>query len=495
MKLKKTITMMLIAGMLTASLASCVVKGNGDDPQDSGGTEPYIPITTNKNETPTTPSISNTDPTKISYTVVDETVYTISNASLKKADNVNESITLGELTELKRVGKHATWSKVEYNGTAYFIATSLITTDDLMEKTFQTVNKELFVDTASVNVREYPSAEDFSEILGSRVQDDQVKVIAQNAKWSKIEWTDNGVTKHGFIKSEFLSETKGGVSESDYINNFTTFDSPITMYVSTPQVNLRKHPYADNKVSPIVTSLDKGNSVVVIAEGTVNKEVWYAVEWTENSVKSTCYVAKECLSRISGNATLAEILDQYSELKAFDAAKTLYITESAFGRSTPTRVKVDNEDNIIKLLYKADAVTALASGKISGQDPSGNAEELVWCLIQDSELGYYFVSMNVLTSDPSGKPSAPVLTLEELIATYGFSALTNPVTMKTNAEVKPWGSPDADSRLEEVTIAAGTTVQVLAQGETKSGLTTNKWYIIEYNGAHYFIIQSLVDLA
>lgn len=497
MKLKKTVTLMLIAGILTASLASCVVKGD-DGPNDKGGTEPYLSVTTEKPEEGTPPPAPVNDPSQITYTTADEPAYTISNASLKKVDNVSETITLGELTELRLVGKHVTWSKVEYNGTLYYIATALITTDDLMEKNFQSVNKQLYVNVDSVYVRKYPSANNsFSTVLGSRKMDDQVKVIAQNASWSKIEWTENGSTKYGFISTDCLSVTKGTVNEEDYIQNFTRLSTPTTMYVATSQVNLRKHPYADNKISPIVITLNKGNAVTVVAEGTVDGDAWYAVEWTENSVKSTCYVWKDYLSKTSGSATLAEILDQYDELVEFDEAKTLYICENqAKGRSAPTRVLVNGEENVVKILVKRDSVTVVASGKIEGKDPNGAAEEIVWGLVKDDTLGYYFVSMSVLTSDPNGEPSAPVLSLDELINTYGFSELTNgAVSMKTKEDVKPWAAPNTDKRLDDVTIASGTTVQVLAQGTTASGLVNNDWYIIQYDGAYYFVIQNLLSLA
>lgn len=500
MKLKRTLTLMILAGVLTASLAACVVKP--DDPQNSGNnTEPYYEVPTTPSTGDTTPITPTTDPTTMVYTPVNQTVYTISNASLKPVANPNDAsaaLPLGAITEMTRVGIHTVWSKVNYQGAEYYVATALLTTDDLAQKTFTPVNKTMYVCTGSVNVRSYPSAENFSEKLGSRNLDEEVKVVAEGDKWSKIEWTENGNLKTGFIKSEFLSATKSNVSESDFLSHFTALDGgPKTMYVATSAANLRKYPYADGRGTLIVPDgLKQGTAVTVVAEGTVENVEWYGVEWEVNSVKQTCYMAKKALSETSSMAaTLDEMLAQYPDLTKFDGEKTLYVFENtAYGRSAPTRLIVDGKNNSVKILVKGDTVTAVASGKIAGQASDGTAEELSWCLVKDAELGYYFVALSVLTSDPELKPSVPALTLDELVASYGFTKLSNPVNMKTKSEIKPWSAPSGEAQMD-IAIAAGTPVVVLAQGETKQGFSTNEWYIIEYNGAHYFVIRNLLELA
>ena len=497
MKLKRTLTLMILAGLLTTSLAACVVKP--DDPQNTGGSEPYYEAPTLPSGADTNPIAPTTDPATVVYAPVNQTVYTISNASLKPVANPNDAsaaLPLGAITEMTRVGLHAVWSKVNYQGTEYYIATALLTTDDLAQKTFNPVTKTLYVCTGSVNVRSYPSAENFSEKLGSRNLDDEIKVIAENGTWSKIEWVENGNTKTGFIKSEFLSTTKSNVNESDFLRYFSELSAPKTMYVSTSAANLRKYPYADGRGTLVVPDgLKLGTAVTVVAEGTVDGVDWYAVEWEVNSLKVTCYMAKKALSETSGAATLEDILEQYPALKKFDADKTLYVFEdNAFGRSAPTRIVINDKNNIVKLLYKGNTVTAVASGKIAGQDPNGNAEDISWCLVKDTELGYYFVSLSVLTSDPELKPSVPVLTLDELVASYGFEKLTSPSTMKAKEDVKPWSAPNEGAQMD-VTIAKDTQVTVLAKGSTKEGFATNEWYIIEYNGAHYFVIRGHFELA
>ena len=391
MKMKKTIGLMILAGVLTASLASCVVKTPDQQPAPTGNETFYSPSTGSS----VTPIIPTSDPSQVTYAPVDETVYiTAKNAVLKLVANTAESIQLGQITELHRIGKSSSWSKVEYNGQQYYIASSLLTTDDLMEKTFVACNKTMYVNTGSLNVRQYPSAENsYSTILETRSQGDEVKVIGENGTWSKIEWTHEGAKKTGFLKSSFLSSTPvSGVD--DFLKYFTALDSPVTMYVSTATANLRTKPYADARgpIAPSVPDgLPKGTAVVVVAKGTVENVAWSMVEWTEGSVKKQYYIAASCLDVTAGEkATLEQVLNVYPELEQFETAQNLYICDNqAFGRSTPTRLADDkgNPTNVIKLLYKKDPVVAVAAGKIAGQTPEGVEEAITWCLIQDPDIG------------------------------------------------------------------------------------------------------------
>ena len=181
MKLKRTLTVMILAGLLTAGLSSCVVKP--DEGEATGGSEPYYEQPTTPNGNSTLPIQPTTDPSSVVYTVVNETVYTVSSASLKPVSAPNDAtqmITLGQITEMTRVGLGTVWSKVNYAGIEYYVATALLTTDDIAEKTFTATTKALYVNTGSVNVRSYPSAENFSAKIGNRKLDDQVNVIAEN---------------------------------------------------------------------------------------------------------------------------------------------------------------------------------------------------------------------------------------------------------------------------------------------------------------------------
>ncbi len=491
--------MMILAGVLAASLSSCVVQ-SGQTNVPTGTEPPYYQVTTGP-QTPivTPPPVSN-DPADLTYAPADETVYiSAKNAGLKLAEDTTRSITLGITTELHRIGTSTSWSKVEYQGAQYYIASSLLTTDDLGEKTFTSCQKTMYVNTGSVNVRLYASAENaFSTILSNRSAGDAVSVIAENGTWSKIEWTEKGAPKRGFIKSEFLSATQPSVSDTEFLKAFTLLDEPVIMYVSDETANLREKPYADDRGTLVVPDgLPKGTEVKVVARGTVENTAWSMVEWKDGSVKRQYYIASKCLSvTLESAATLDQMLDAYQELVEFDSVKDLYISvNQAFGRSTPTRILDEdgNPSNAVKILILKDAVKAVAYGTIEGQDPEGNKEERTWCLIQDAELGFYFVDYTILTPNADGTPAPIPVSLDQLITNYGFTKLTNAVSMKIKAnDTDIMSAPDADSVVDS--LDADTVVSVVAQGSTGE-YVKNDWYIIEYNGSHYFIIQDQLSLA
>jgi uncharacterized protein YgiM (DUF1202 family) len=489
MKLKKTIAMMILAGALTTSLTACVVKGDqGDRTKMPSGTE--SPVTPPSTPIVTPPPVQ--DPTQAYYTPVDEIVYIVSpQATLKKETNVAETQVLPQLYELHRIGKNTTWSKVEINGVNYFVATSALTTDDLGERTFSPCNKTMYVNVNSVNVRTYPSADNFSLILGGRSLNNAIKVIAENGTWSKIEWTEDGKTKHGFIKSEFLSAEKVNEEVADYLKYFTALNEPVTMYISAEaQANMRLHPYADKR-GTIIQALPNGTPVTVVAKGTVENIAWCMVSYKEGSVNKQYYIAESALSAtVSGDAALEDVLAAYPTLVKFDAALTLYVSaeNTANGRSTPTRLLGDDgkPNNIVKTLIHKETVKAVASGKIAGKTPDGKAEEITWCLIEDAELGFYFVALSNLTPNADGKPGTVVFSLDHLIAMYEFEKMTEE-QMQTAGKINLMSAPNADSVVKEV--AAGTVVTVLAKGQT-GDFVKNDWYIVEFESTYYFVIQN-----
>ena len=102
MKLKRTVSLLILAGMLSAGLASCVVDSGNELPTGNEGSYQQS-VTTGGGNTPILPQ---NDPSKVTYTPDDSTVYiTSKNAVLKLVTNTAENIQLGQLTELHRVGK------------------------------------------------------------------------------------------------------------------------------------------------------------------------------------------------------------------------------------------------------------------------------------------------------------------------------------------------------------------------------------------------------
>ena len=486
---------MILAGVLSASLASCVVKNKGDG-DGTGSGEPYISNqTTTENNGGVTPINPTTDPKKLNYTTVSETVYVIANNATMTPDaDGAQSVSVKFKDELKRTGTTASWSRVEKDGAIYYIAASSLTKDDLGEKTFTPCTKTMYVNVDKVNIRTYPSADDYSTpVGGGRSRNDEIKVTGENGTWSRIEYVDGGTTKKGFIKSEFLSANKTTGTDQDFLKEFTDLDSPVTMYVSVGQVAMRATP---NKTGKEIEVLKEGKGVTVGARGIVDGNQWAKVSWAaEGGMVQYYYISADCLSvtPTGGSATLEQMLKAYPELKKYDETKTLYTTGKVYGRKTPTLAKgSDGKDNIIKNLEKAEKVNAMAIGKIKGQDATGAPVEITWVLAQDEKVGFYFVSFAYLTTNSDGSV-APSMSLDDLLAeNQGFTRREQTVNMKvisggTSARYRP------DSSSQTVKWEAGTTVKVVAEGETDNG--ANKWYIVELNGSYYFVIRNQLELA
>ena len=118
MNLKRSISLMILAGVLAASLASCAVSS--DDPESTKGSSenPQYTYTNDGGNTPVTPTV---DPEDVVYTPVNETVYVISeNASFRLVSDTSQTAKFGLITEMTRTGYSSSWSKVQYEGAEYW---------------------------------------------------------------------------------------------------------------------------------------------------------------------------------------------------------------------------------------------------------------------------------------------------------------------------------------------------------------------------------------
>ncbi len=485
--MKRRISLMILAGILAASLASCEVKGNGDDPlPDDKEPEYQITTTTGDNTTPDIPSV--TDPTQVTYTAVDDFVYvSVANITAKLVSDVTQTKVLPQLTELHRVGKAANWCKVEHEGQEYYVATKSLTEDDIGEKTFVACDKTLY-NMGDVNVRKYASSNnDFSDKL-TTIKGDAIaiKVVAQSELkgWSKIEVTYDGKEYKGFMSTKYLTTNPTGEAD-DYDQHFDALATPMNMYVSVGQVAVRERPYTDALEKGV---LQKNTQVKVLAKGTIEGMEWCAIEYQNASYEMVNYfVATDCLSVVGGD--LDQLLEFYDELVEFDEPKTFYISvDRANVRSTPAV----RDDNSAGVLVKTNEVKAVAMGVFQQE---GGSSTMTWCLIEDGKGGYCFISYGVLTSNSDGTPAPAVTDVNELIAKYGFTAVSGEVSKKFKVDNSGlYGEPTTTVECKK--LAQGTVVKVVAEGETTTKYgTKNPWYIVEYNGYYYFVLQNVLENA
>lgn len=491
-KVKRTLTIAILAAVLSANLASCVVSR---DPTDTG--EVYTGE--NGSSSVTLPIDPSDKPEEITFEPISKTVYVSIKSKITKVGS-DETVTLEPPTKLVCTGQSTNWYKVTYEGAEYYISRARTTDDDIEEKTFTSASKTMYVNTDYLNIRKYPSAEDFSTILASKERNDELKVVAESSAkgWSKVEFTKDGKTATGFVKSTYLSSSKGG-SDADYIQYFTKI-TETTMYVNVDRVNLRATPYKGENGGKIVAELTKGNAVQVVAEGTVDGYAWYAVKYeeVEGAGATQCFISKDCVQRtVPGEkATLEQLLEQYPELKRFDnnEIKTLYTTGSVWARSAPSCEKDSKGNSItgLETLDKKTEVRAVAYGKIKGIDPEGKDAEMTWCLAQNDKWGYYFVSFGMLTPNADGTPGTIPLSLEQMIQSYGFTAVDANMVVKAGKSAPGKNTPDGEV---VKTFTEGQNLKVVAKGSVDVGLVSNDWYIVEFENSYYFVLQSLLEIA
>ena len=182
----------------------------------------------------------------------------------------------------------------------------------------------------------------------------------------------------------------------------------------------------------------------------------------------------------------------YPGLTAFDSEKTFWIYGATAdakvnGRDTPDMV---NGDNVVLSLKRADAVVVVAYGLLEGKVSETETASREWALVKDTKNGFYFVSFDCLTTNSDGSYAKPALSLDEMVSLYNFEKITQ-VQRKAKAEIALYGQPDGAKVAD---LAADTVVTVVAQGETGTFIK-NKWYIVQYQEAFYFVIQSDLKLA
>ncbi len=490
--LKRTVSLMILAGMLTAGLASCVVKGDGEGSGEvPSGSEPVYQITTGSSEenNPTAPT---DDPTQVAYTAVDDYVYvSTASAAVKLVSDVTQTKNLAQLTELHRVGKASNWCKVEYEGQEYYIRTKMLTTDDIGEKTFTApAEAKTLYNMGTVNVRKYASSDNnFSTVLATTGADaTPVTVVSESALkgWTKVKVTVENKEYEGFMYTKYLTTNATGEAD-DYDQHFTALSPNPEMYVSVGQVAVRERPYKDGSEKEV---LKKNASVTVLAKGTVEGMEWCAIKCVnEHGQNVAYYVASDCLSVVGGSVD--QLLSFYDKLEKFDTVKTFYVSGDKVNvRSTPAIV--EGNDNVVKTLYKTNEVKAHAMGVFQSENGSSS---MTWCLIEDGNGGYGFISYGYLTNNPDGTPAPAVTDVNFLIEKYGFTAVSGDVTMKFNLDKSGLFSEPATTGTCKK-LAKGTELKIVAEGEIAGNYgLTNEWYIVQYENNYYFALKNALTAA
>ena len=168
--MKKRIFALLLAGVMTVSMASCVSKPDDDPDKTEGSTGTVQTLS---------PSATIAG---VTFTPVNQTVYTIvENAKLYTdvTDTENAVTVENKMTEMTRIKTSTKWSVVEYKNAQYYVETKSLTADDLLGKNFTACLPKTMYVTASVNMRTYASADNnISPVVKLLAKGEEVTVIA-----------------------------------------------------------------------------------------------------------------------------------------------------------------------------------------------------------------------------------------------------------------------------------------------------------------------------
>ncbi len=475
--MKKRILALLLAGILTASLASCVTSRDRPEGESTGGTEEFQ--TRVDEPAPVTP---------VTWVDVDETVYVVSSAmTLVSVENASTTVVVKQLDKLKRVKVGSNKKDIVLkDNVQYYADHANLTTDDLMGESMVACADTVMYANSSANIRKYAtSSYAFSTVIKTLQLNETVTVVAKGDKWYRIRYTDGNLY---YVFASLLSGE--AVTDPNDLTKYPEFPElpeadRYTMYVSTHQLAFRKAPSTRADEVEGVT-LKKEDSVIVIATAMVDGTEWSKVLVPKEAGEGTGagyhvgFVASNCLSETKGGGsamTLDEMLALYDTFEALEAPTTMYVKKGTDAgqpvinlnvRSTPAFP--DKGANIVGSLSTKDSVTVVAIG---------DAAEVVWAMLDYGEGEYYFVSYSYLTTDPEGDEIP--LTLDQLIALYpAFQKCTEKTvyaTKQVNCNTKPENQTNVTKKLE-----IGEAVTVVAEGSVDYWT----WYIFKTSDGKLF---------
>lgn len=469
--MKKRILALLLAGIMTASFASCISGSRDNEKTKAPGTE----------QKPTKAPVVTTAPpsTQIHWVDEDDYVYT-TEATVKlrvSTDTVAGAVDVAGATKLHRVKYSTAWSMVEYNGAQYYVPNQSITLDDLTGESFTTCTPTKMYVNSAVTLRKYASSTaPISVAIDSLAVNTEVTVVAKGEKWNKVKYTNkDGSTSYYFIFAKYLSNEK----VKDYAEYFTACAEK-TMYVTVDSVYLRSIPVADGN-DTVAGYRVKGDEVTVVGTGTGDYTAWSrvkvadAVKEGDPQTYSYYYISNSCISASATDApvkiTLDEFLSPYPAFTKFEAT-TMYVLKDNNIKTRKTPV-FEGDENIGVYLSPLTQVKVVASGVV---------DTYLCYVLELAEGDYHFVIAKYLTPNADGTPTAP--TLSDLLQSHpNFESCTE-ATVYATGVINCYSSPEAVDKVP-LALKKGDAVTLVAKGKANTG--DEIWCIIKTeDGALYF---------
>ncbi len=479
--MKKRILAILLAGLLTASLASCSSrKGREDQTTNGGGTEPQQTKVTTAATTVAPPPVQD-------FEDVDDHVFiTLESVKLRvSTDTVAGAVEVKGATKLHRIKTSKDWSVVEYDGKEYYVSNQSITTDDLIGESFTTCEPTVMYLNSNANLRKYASSTaPVSVSVKQLTANTEVTVVAKGKEWYKVKYTESdSTTSYYFVFASLVSEEKA----KDYSEYFTAC-AETTMYVNVDSCYLRSIPVIND--TTIVGYRVKTDALIVVGTGTGDYKSWSRVKVADEvkegdpQTYSYLYVSNSCLSATNpggpaGTITIDQFLLSYTGFTKCDP-KTMYVLaeSNVWVRSAP--VFEGEESKKVLLTSTKNEITSV---KVVA---TGSADGVVCYVLELKEGDFGFVTSKYITPNESGAPAAP--TLDEILAQYKNFALCTVTDAWATGKVNCYSTPASSSTVPH-TLELGNKVEIVAEGKT--GTADEIWCIIRLeNGTLYFASAS-----
>lgn len=313
---------------------------------------------------------------------------------------------------------------------------------------------------------------------------DQVYIIKANTTLDPVEEGKTAIKANLMDlldRKQVSSDNKKSIVEKDgvlyYVNNANLTDEDLTgakfatcdevMYVKVDVLNLRLYASSDNTLSPSQGSLKQGDAVKVVAKG----EKWCKVEVInpETQEPENYFLFLEHLSTTNDGP-----IDYTQFFEECDPPVIMYVYNVADGQGVNLRTTPSVEDNLNVAggVMKDSPVTVLSKG--TGDYAGWYYVRVANATVPGMSQTYseYYIKADFLTEEK------PVLTLEELIAKYGFTA--GEKTLYATGSINVRKTPGADEKPQDDVVAGlakKQQVKVVASGLFDDQL----WSIIELN--------------
>lgn len=313
----------VVAGLTKGSEVSPKKSKTGDDGKEwikvsctykGEKVQGYIRSDLLTKDQPAGATTNNTDTnTSTSYKEGDTLYVTAAAVRVRKQPSTSETIVAnllqgdkGTYIKEKKGDDGKNWIKISctINGTEYkgYVSAEYLTKNSSSNGNSSSTSGDdadyRYVTASAVRVRN--TASDSDSVVANLLQGDKVKYKKEKKgddgkQWTKISFTMNGETVHGYVHSDVLSKsqsTSNSSSSSQTHNNSTS--SGKSMKVRPGVANVRT---AATTTSGIAAKLPSGTQVSVVSENTgADGKKWSKISFTYNGTSSSGYIRSDLLN-------------------------------------------------------------------------------------------------------------------------------------------------------------------------------------------------------